>query len=131
PKFDGLQVCQYVRNDGNQVPILMLTALNQEEDIVLGLNSGADDYITKPFSPKVLIARIQALLRRSDGLENTRSKTLKLRDLTIYPERFEVYFNRDLLTLTRKEYELLLYFMKIRISYYRVISYYRRYGIMM
>lgn len=112
PKFDGLRVCQYVRNDGNQVPILMLTALNQEEDIVLGLNSGADDYITKPFSPKVLIARIQALLRRSDALENTRSKTLKLRDLTIYPERFEVYFKKELLTLTRKEYELLLYFMK-------------------
>jgi len=112
PKFDGLQVCQYVRNEDEQVPILMLTALNQEEDIVLGLDSGADDYITKPFSPKVLIARIQALLRRSDSSEDTKSSSLKLRDLTIYPERFEVYFKNDLLSLTRKEYELLVYFMK-------------------
>src|SRR5690625_3307921 len=64
PKIDGIEVCKILRKDQNEVPILMLTAKDQEENKVLGLEIGADDYLTKPFSPRELVARIQALLRR-------------------------------------------------------------------
>src|SRR5690625_2276491 len=66
PKIDGIEVCKILRKDQNEVPILMLTAKDQEENKVLGLEIGADDYLTKPFSPRELVARIQALLRRTN-----------------------------------------------------------------
>ncbi len=65
PKIDGLEICKYIRSENKSIPILMVTALNEEEDIINGLNSGADDYITKPFSPKELVARMHAVLRRT------------------------------------------------------------------
>ena len=111
PKFNGLQVCEYVRNDNNSVPILMVTALDQEEDVIEGLNYGADDYITKPFSPKELIARMNAILRRVSVEEtvNKKENSVTVGELTIYPDRFEAYFQGTELQLTRKEYELLVY----------------------
>src|SRR5699024_12448004 len=65
-KIDGIEVCKILRKDQTEVPILMLTAKDQEENTVLGLEIGADDYLTKPFSPRELVARIQALLRRTN-----------------------------------------------------------------
>src|SRR5699024_575159 len=113
PKLDGLQVCQYIRLHNNKTPILMVTALDQEDNIIDGLNSGADDYITKPFSPKEVIARINAILRRSKQ-EQTKNKDniLTIGDIAIYPDRYEAFLKETTLQLTRKEYELLLYFVK-------------------
>lgn len=112
PKFDGLQICQYVRSDNNLVPILMVTALDSEDDITDGLDCGADDYITKPFSPKELISRINAILRRvNKGLAEKIPLTVSVGELIVYPERFEAYFKGEQLSLTRKEYELLVYMM--------------------
>lgn len=113
PKFDGLEICEYIRSQDNEVPILMVTALNEDENIIDGLNSGADDYITKPFSPKVLLARVHALLRRKNRDNNeTKENTLQNGTITIYPERFEVYLKNKVLQLTKKEYELLVYFVE-------------------
>lgn len=113
PKFDGLQICKYVRKDNNLVPILMVTALDSEDDITDGLDCGADDYITKPFSPKELLSRINAILRRvNNGAEKKIQLSVSVGDLIVYPERFEAYFKGDQLSLTRKEYELLVYLME-------------------
>lgn len=114
PKVSGLQICKYVRNDNNLVPILMVTALDGEENVTDGLDCGADDYITKPFSPKELISRINAILRRVNNKKPTQKTPLKISvgELIVYPERFEAYFKGEQLSLTRKEYELLVYLME-------------------
>lgn len=114
PKFDGLQICKYVRNDNNLVPILMVSALDGEENVTDGLDCGADDYITKPFSPKELISRINAILRRVNNDSSTKKVPLLISagELIVYPERFEAYFKGEQLSLTRKEYELLVYLME-------------------
>lgn len=113
PKFDGMEVCKYLRQEKVQTPILMLTAKDDEFDKVLGLEIGADDYMTKPFSPRELVARVKAILRRTQtqkivNVEDERN-TIKVGELTIHPENFEAYFNDQLLDLTPKEFELLLY----------------------
>lgn len=112
PKMNGLEICKYVRIENKSLPILMVTALNEEEDIINGLNSGADDYITKPFSPKELIARMNAVLRRSSDDEEKEETALSVGQLEIYPQKFEAYYEGQPLQLTRKEYELLLYFVR-------------------
>lgn len=113
PKIDGLDICKFVRSENKSLPILMVTALNEEEDIINGLNSGADDYITKPFSPKELIARMNAVLRRSSVEEGKNGEAaLTAGELEIYPDNFEAYFKGEPLQLTRKEYELLVYFVR-------------------
>lgn len=109
PKMDGMEVCKKIRQDDNFVPILMLTAKDSEYDKIHGLEIGADDYLTKPFSPKELIARIQAILRRTDRSEAYQDDYLKIGDLTIHPKRFEAHFKGELLELTRKEFELIAY----------------------
>lgn len=112
PKFDGLEICKYIRSKDKYTPILMVTALNDDEHIIEGLDSGADDYITKPFSPKVLVARVKALLRRTKTKKDQEIETKRVNgDLTIYPHRYEALYKTDPLTLTKKEYELLNYFM--------------------
>lgn len=113
PQLDGIQVCKYIRNHNKHVPVLMVTALNEENDIINGLNSGADDYITKPFSPKELIARINAVLRRTDiQISEIEEQGLIVGDLQAFPKKFEIYLKEQLLSLTRKEYELLIYLMR-------------------
>src|SRR5699024_4448717 len=109
PKMDGMEVCKKIRQDDNFVPILMLTAKDSEYDKIYGLEMGADDYLTKPFSPKELIARIQAILRRTDKSETYNDENLKIGDLIISPKRFEAHFKGELLELTRKEFELIDY----------------------
>ncbi|PTJ92160.1 response regulator transcription factor [Staphylococcus simulans] len=117
PKLDGIEVCKTIRSDRNLVPILMLTAKDDEFDRVLGLELGADDYMTKPFSPREVVARVKAILRRSKQVhsqkeEETGSEDVIIGSIKIRPEYFEVYKNNELLELTPKEFELLLYLIE-------------------
>ncbi|EGQ0299051.1 response regulator transcription factor [Staphylococcus pseudintermedius] len=116
PKRDGIEVCKTIRSDKNQVPILMLTAKDDEFDRVLGLELGADDYMTKPFSPREVVARVKAILRRSSLVDHVRKEEededIVIGSIRIRPDFFEVYRNDELLELTPKEFELLLYLVE-------------------
>lgn len=112
PGMDGIEVCKQLRQRQIDTPILMLTAKDDELDKVLGLEMGADDYLTKPFSPKEVIARIKAILRRTSKQPNTQLFLMKVGDLIIYPDRYEALINNQALTFTRKEFELLVYLVK-------------------
>ncbi|MFB4210678.1 response regulator transcription factor [Shouchella sp. JSM 1781072] len=115
PSMDGMDVCRNLRQEHIFVPILMLTAKDDEFDKVLGLELGADDYMTKPFSPREVSARVRAILRRVEQTQASREevavkgKGRVIKDLTIYPDNYEVYVKQELLTLTPKEFELLVY----------------------
>ena len=118
PKLDGLEVCKQLRQQKLNIPILMLTAKDDEFDKVLGLELGADDYLTKPFSPREVVARIKAILRRSqisNSIENNIDQEdglISIGGLKVFPERYEAYFEEEQLELTPKEFELLLYLAK-------------------
>lgn len=117
PKLDGIEVCKTIRSDKNLVPILMLTAKDDEFDRVLGLELGADDYMTKPFSPREVVARVKAILRRSQQVQSIQedendNEDVIIGSIKIRPEYFEVYKNNELLELTPKEFELLLYLIE-------------------
>lgn len=113
PKLDGIEVCKQLRQKKIETPILMLTAKDDEFDKVLGLELGADDYMTKPFSPRELVARVKAILRRAGTQsiqeEENQDETIIIADLKILPEHYEAYYKEELLELTPKEFELLLY----------------------
>lgn len=106
PKLDGLQVCRRIRESGLMVPILMLTAKSQEIDIVRGLEVGADDYITKPFSVRELLARIKAALRRT-GAGKGLSRTLRIGDATVDIVKGHVDRGGETHTLGHFELEIL------------------------
>lgn len=108
PGIDGLEVCKTLKSDDKtaSIPIIMLTAKSQESDKVVGLELGADDYVTKPFSPRELIARIKAVLRRGKE-RGTSPKILKAGDLAIDPARITVTIKGKPVELTAKEFELL------------------------
>ena len=106
PKLDGLAVCRNIREVSN-TPIILLTAKSQEEDKLLGYELGADDYMTKPFSPKVLLAKAKALLRRTGTLND--KNILDFNGLTINKLSHEVKLNGEELLLSPKEYDLLIY----------------------
>jgi len=110
PKMDGLEVCREIRKD-NQVPIIMLTARGEESDVVAGLEVGADDYLTKPFSLRVLAARVKANLRRrvtaAKSTPTPQEATIKKGDLTIDPTKREVYKKKQKINLTNTEFNLL------------------------
>jgi two-component system alkaline phosphatase synthesis response regulator PhoP len=113
PGVDGLDVCRVLKNDDrtNHIPIIMLTAKGEETDIVLGLELGADDYITKPFSLKVLRARVKAVIRRTKSTDNDRDDTvIQLRGLTIDPERHQLKIDDKSIDLTATEFRI-LYFL--------------------
>ncbi|MCH4443870.1 response regulator transcription factor [Staphylococcus haemolyticus] len=117
PKKGGIEVCKTIRSDKNLVPILMLTAKDDEFDRVLGLELGADDYMTKPFSPREVVARVKAILRRSKFAseiekEDVDDEDILIENIRIRPEFFEVYKDDELLELTPKEFELLLYLIE-------------------
>jgi len=109
PKKNGFSVCKEIRKEGNLTPILMLTARDQLEDKVKGLQEGADDYLTKPFAFEELLARIQALLRRT---QDYKTKTLKVGDLELDPVARKITRDGKPITLTGKEYALLEYLMR-------------------
>lgn len=107
PKMDGFEVCRKVR-EKSSVPILMLTAREEEVDKVLGLEMGADDYITKPFSVRELLARVKANLRRtSAGDEKADGEIMRIGALTINCDRYEVVKNGETIDLTLREFELI------------------------
>ena len=105
PGMDGLDVCRALRRESD-VPIIMLTARAEETDQLIGLELGADDYITKPFSPRALVARVRALLRRSRG-DFLQEGTLRLGDLELDQKRMQVKLGGEIVHLTRSEYTLL------------------------
>lgn len=109
PGKDGLEICREMRRDNLNTPIIMLTARDEEIDKVLGLELGADDYLTKPFSVRELIARVKAVLRRNRMATkpNNEEKEIIVGDFTIKPEKYEIFQRGQLLDLTLKEYELL------------------------
>lgn len=109
PKMSGNEVAAKLRSEGNHVPILMLTAKDQERDIVAGLDTGADDYLAKPFSFDVLLARIRALLRRP---QQSLGETLMVGDLILDPAEKRVERAGQFIRLTSKEFAILEYFMR-------------------
>ncbi|KEK26495.1 response regulator transcription factor [Bacillus gaemokensis] len=114
PKMDGMEVCKELRLQRIMTPILMLTAKDDEFDKVLGLELGADDYMTKPFSPREVVARVKAILRRTklqdeQVPEVQDENSITITDLRILPEFYEAYFQGEKLELTPKEFELLVY----------------------
>ncbi|WMJ82054.1 response regulator transcription factor [Clostridium sp. MB40-C1] len=109
PDGSGYDVCKYIRNK-SEVPIIFLTACDDEVNIILGLDIGGDDYITKPFRVKELISRIKANLRRFNT-ENYNEKILKSKDIILNTERAEVKKNGEDILLSTQEYKLLLIFM--------------------
>jgi DNA-binding response OmpR family regulator len=113
PGIDGLEVCRRIRETAS-TPVILLTARDREADKVNGLALGADDYVTKPFSPRELVARVEAVLRRAGGAANGASAgtrgELRFGELVIDPVRRSVYLGSEPVGLTAREFDLLLYF---------------------
>jgi len=109
PGIDGFEVCRQIRTR-SEVPILMLTARDEEPDRVAGLEIGADDYVPKPFSPRELVARVKAILRRAEP--TPREQALELGDIAVDLEGREVRVAGELVELTAKEFDLLAYFLE-------------------
>jgi two-component system alkaline phosphatase synthesis response regulator PhoP len=111
PGIDGLEVARLLKSDSRtkDIPIVMVTAKGEEADIVLGLELGADDYITKPFSPRVLVARVRAVLRRRLKEYKEETPTLRIHDIVIHPGRHEVLINGKPVQLTLTEFGILEY----------------------
>lgn len=109
PRVDGLELCRLLKADlkTRHIPIIMLTAKTEESDVIKGLELGADDYITKPFSPRVLIARIKAVLRRKTHDPVDGQQALRIHELMIHPGRHEVTASGQPLQLTFTEFKLL------------------------
>lgn len=114
PGMDGLEVCKTLKKDNKtaKIPIIMLTAKAQEADKIVGLELGADDYVTKPFSPRELIARVKAVLRRMHEKEKL-PEVLKIGDLTLDFSKIMVYIKNRPVGLTTKEFELLKILIKV------------------
>ena len=114
PGIDGLEVCQRVRRQSDYTPILMLTAKSSELDRVLGLEVGADDYLTKPFSIRELVARVKAIFRRVDALAapDDEDRAIVVGDLEIDPARRRATLGSRPLQLTAKEFDLLFHFAR-------------------
>jgi two-component system phosphate regulon response regulator PhoB len=109
PGISGLDVCRLLKTDSDteQIPILMLTAKSGEADIVAGLEVGADDYVTKPFSPRVLVARIRTVLRRKSDINLKDSDCIKVGDIAIHLGRYEVLVRDERVDLTPTEFRIL------------------------
>ncbi|MDO6656123.1 response regulator transcription factor [Anaerobacillus sp. 1_MG-2023] len=119
PEMDGLEVCKELRQRHIHTPVLMLTAKDDEFDKVLGLELGADDYMTKPFSPREVVARIKAILRRVKQLEESKaasqmeeSEKIQVGELEVYPNNYEAFFQEKIMEVTPKEFELLVYLLR-------------------
>jgi two-component system alkaline phosphatase synthesis response regulator PhoP len=109
PELDGFEVCRRLRSEGNPVPILMVTARDEDVDKILGLELGADDYLTKPFNPRELVARVKAILRRGEWLADAQAEApVTVGDLTIDPARREVRVAGRSVELRSQEFEVLL-----------------------
>jgi len=116
PGIDGLEICRQIRSGEAYVPILMLTARSTETDRVVGLELGADDYLTKPFSVTELVARVKAIFRRVDAVRNetagTGAQTIRVAGLAIEPDRRRVEVDGSPVELTAREFDLLVFFSR-------------------
>lgn len=108
PGLDGFEVCRRLRAEGNPVPIIMLTARDEDIDKIIGLELGADDYLTKPFNPRELVARVKAILRRSERQSQPAGSLLRVGDLVIDSDRREVACQGKPIELRTQEFEVLL-----------------------
>ncbi len=108
PKLDGFEVCRRLQAEDHAVAILMLTARDDDIDKIIGLELGADDYLTKPFNPRELVARVKAVLRRAEPPVGRSGDVIRLADLTVDPARREVICSGKSLALRTQEFELLL-----------------------
>jgi two-component system, OmpR family, alkaline phosphatase synthesis response regulator PhoP len=109
PAMDGWEVCKQLKREPTtqQIPVIMLTAKGEESDMVLGLELGADDYISKPFSPRVLTARVHAVLRRKASAAEEETGVIRLHDIVIHPGRHEVRVGDEPISLTATEFKVL------------------------
>jgi len=107
PELNGFDVCKQLRSKGNQVPIIMLTARDDDIDKILGLELGADDYLTKPFNPRELVARIKAILRRGQQTKDLDKKMIKAGNLSLDLARREVKYKDEIIELRTQEFEVL------------------------
>lgn len=116
PDEDGVSILKKLKSrpDTENIPVIMMTAKSSEYDKVLGLDSGADDYITKPFGVMELISRVKAVIRRSDRSKGSAGEVLKIGELVLDEQKHEVYARGQQVSLTFKEFELLSYLMKNR-----------------
>lgn len=119
PNKDGIEICRTLRQEKIEVPIIMLTAKDTEIDKILGLEMGADDYITKPFSPREVLARMKAIFRRAERSASEKIREEKdpeekivIGEIAIFPEKYEVFVREEQIKLTPKEFDLLLYFAR-------------------
>ncbi|CZQ89826.1 transcriptional regulatory protein c terminal [Trichococcus flocculiformis] len=125
PSMDGMDICKRLRQEKFDTPIMILTAKDDELEKIIGLELGADDYMTKPFSPREVLARMKAILRRTNKAvpaegaptvqqEPTEDQTEKIEvgEITIFPQLYEVHVAGELIEITPKEFELLLYMAK-------------------
>lgn len=115
PELDGFEVCRRLRVNDNPVLILMLTARDEDIDKIVGLELGADDYMTKPFNPRELVARVRAMLRRASRLDKTpggENEAIQLNELRIDPARREVRIGEESVELRTQEFDLLLTFAR-------------------
>ncbi|MCD6117582.1 response regulator [bacterium] len=109
PGIDGLDVCRLLKSDPetSSIPIIMLTARGEENDIVKGLELGADDYITKPFSPQILIARIKSVMRRHQSTVQNENERIVFQNIVIDPEKYRAQVSGEVIDLTHTEFEIL------------------------
>lgn len=116
PEEDGIQILQKLRQreDTKKLPVIMLTAKGSEYDKVMGLESGADDYVSKPFGMMELLARVKALLRRTEDLRPAQENRYVIGDLTVNRKRHEVFVKGEAVTLTKKEFDMLCYLLENR-----------------
>ncbi|MGX7419037.1 response regulator transcription factor [Carnobacterium gallinarum] len=119
PSMDGMEVCKQLRQEKIDTPIMILTAKDDELEKIIGLELGADDYMTKPFSPREVLARMKAIMRRIKPEQQKKSvdneetlEAVEIGDIQIFPELYEVKVRGALIEVTPKEFELLLYMMK-------------------
>ncbi|MGG1514541.1 response regulator transcription factor [Paenibacillus oryzisoli] len=118
PGLNGFEVLTKLRQKGNRTPVIILTARNAEDEVVQGLKHGADDYITKPFGVAELLARVAAVLRRTQSddaapdMMKSNEKVIQAGELFIYPEKYEVVLNGESIPLRPKEFEVLLYLVQ-------------------
>lgn len=122
PSMDGMDICKRLRQEKNNTPILMLTAKDDELEKIIGLELGADDYMTKPFSPREVLARMKAIMRRIGGGQESTEKEerviaeederIEVGEVVVYPQQYEVFVRGEQIELTPKEFELLLYMTK-------------------
>lgn len=109
PEIDGFEVCRQVRSQSD-VPIIMLTARDEDVDKIVGLELGADDYLTKPFNPRELVARVKAILRRAERTPQVDKRPVTIGDICIDPARREVTVGGETVSMRTKEFDLLLTF---------------------